>query len=110
MNSQLGVMSILVNRGADINRADAHGERPLILAACNGRVGVVQFLLSQEGMDLDAQDADGCTALLKASFDGRVEVLRLLLAAGADPRIANNDGETPCSNTHIFIELLEVRV
>jgi len=43
----------------------------------------------------NAKDVDGWTALHMASFNGDAAVVPLLIAAGADVRAKNDDGETP---------------
>lgn len=110
----LEVVSILLNRGADINSTDHHGCSTLMIALYCTDIKTVELLLSQEGLDLDAQDERGCTALW---YDhGEEEVLTLLLAAGVDPRINRNDGQTPLDwerhhgHRRDSIRLLEVMV
>lgn len=91
----LEVVSILFNRGVDINKATTDGSSPLMEAAWEGHVDVVELFLSQEGIDFDARTTNGYTALFGASIQGQEEPLRLLLEAGANPRIVNIDGQTP---------------
>ena len=47
--------------GAPVNVTDAHGATPLMIAARNGDLGVLQFLLSRGG-DASARDTEGQTA------------------------------------------------
>ncbi|MDA8743286.1 acyltransferase family protein [Rubripirellula amarantea] len=66
----------------------------IFASAASGDVEQVRKLID-EGADIDQRSADGATALLIASFFGRVEVVELLLARGADPNIANYNGDLP---------------
>ncbi|UPK92023.1 hypothetical protein LCI18_002958 [Fusarium solani-melongenae] len=44
---------------------------------------------------IDCKDKDGNTALLLAVRFARIEIAKILLENGADPSLANNQGETP---------------
>ena len=107
------LVSILLDRGFDINRRANHGMVPLMTAAVHGHVGVVELLLSRKEIEIDRQDNIGWTALYLASFNNHSEVIELLLRAGADPRISDNDGDTPLGVARNYsyeecIPLLEV--
>ncbi len=54
-------------------------------------------LTAAQGVDVKARDAQGATALLWAAHDDDVEQAKKLLAAGADPKAANDYGATPMS-------------
>lgn len=110
--------SLLSHPGTDVNRANAAGETPLMLAAIKGRLdwakklvargaqvnkdgwtplhyacsgpdnGVALWLLSQ-GAVLDARSPNGSTPLMMASRYGAMDLAEALLAAGADPSLRN---------------------
>ncbi|OYU27424.1 MAG: hypothetical protein CFE41_11510 [Burkholderiales bacterium PBB2] len=110
--------SLLSHPGTDVNRANAAGETPLMLAAIKGRLdwakklvargaqinkegwtplhyacsgpdnGVALWLLSQ-GALLDARSPNGSTPLMMASRYGAMDLAEALLAAGADPSLRN---------------------
>jgi ankyrin repeat protein len=67
----------------------------LSLAASLGHAGVVKHMLSK-GVPADAHDsAKGRTPLIQSMLIGRLDIAKALLAAGADPNLAVESGETP---------------
>lgn len=120
----MGVVCLLLDRGADMNYrspsgytalylacARGHVEitrllldrgadpcigRPLLLAASEaGHVDIVRLLLSRRVVDVDETDGTGgTTALMEACSCGRSDVARVLLDAGADWMRPNKAGMT----------------
>ena len=82
-NAHLDIVRMLLEHGADPNRATTGGATPLSAAAEHGRVEVVRLLL-QKGAIADAACLDGTTPLYMAAQEGHKEVVELLLARGAD--------------------------
>ena len=68
---------------AQIKALNASGSTPLIVAASNGHMQVVVFLL-EKGADIQAANKWGRTALHYAVDGGNLEVAKLLLEKGAD--------------------------
>ena len=67
---------------------------PLQIAALEGFVNIVQYLISQ-GCNVDCKNVDGDTPLIDAVENGHLEVVNLLLEAGADPHRRNGKGFEP---------------
>lgn len=95
MNNDLPIARFLLDKGADVNMADAEGKSPLSRAAGEGFNALLKLLLAAPGIDVDAQKLDGDTALRLAVFYNHLESVRLLLDAGANPNIQNGEGNTP---------------
>jgi ankyrin repeat protein len=79
------VTAVLLNAGADANRANAEGTTPLMQAAASGSVETLKLLLDR-GAVVDAKDrAHAQTALMFAASLNRAAAVKFLLAHGADP-------------------------
>jgi ankyrin repeat protein len=96
-SSDLVLMKLLLEKGADPSIATIHGITPLMVASGIGWVEGVTYewspqanldtvkLLLQLGADVNAQDVlDGRTALMGAAHKGRNDVVQLLVEHGAD--------------------------
>lgn len=68
---------------------------PLAIAAGEGNISTVKFLLKL-GASPNAEGVDGTnTALTAAAEAGHAEMVRLLLQRGADPSRKDGEGHTP---------------
>ena len=85
---------IILNRIADTVIDTNDSEALLIMASANGRLQLVQKLLSH-GADVNAARNDGITPLYIAAERGHLDVVQFLIANGADVNAARNDGTTP---------------
>ena len=72
----------MIEKGADINQATPDGETPLCVAAHNGYLDIVNFLI-QKKADINQALLDGTTPLAVAKEQGHMEIVELLKKAGA---------------------------
>ncbi|GBM77471.1 Ankyrin-3 [Araneus ventricosus] len=75
------VAQFLINKGAEINARNLHGNTPLHIAAEKGHDAVVAILL-QYGADINAANLNGLTALSFAARGGFTTASKLLLKKG----------------------------
>ena len=102
-------MQLLHLAGANVNSRGSSGA-PLFLAAGEGRLNAVRYLLD-EGADVNSRGDYGNTALTEATYFGHPSVIKELLMRGADVNVISIDG-TPLDiaagrNNSAVIDLLK---
>ena len=104
------VAKLLLDSGADPNKANNARGSPLHWAAFGGQADIVKLLLKR-GADFDKANDNGSTPLYWAAYFGHTNVVKLLLQAGADPMKTFN-GRTPLyaatSSIHALDSLPEI--
>ncbi|KAG5887833.1 hypothetical protein JTB14_022690 [Gonioctena quinquepunctata] len=101
----------LAASGGDLEYYDSQGATPLHIAAANGYISVVEFLLDN-GVRTDVTDKDDWQPSHAAACWGHLEVLELLAQAGANLNAKNKHDETPsdiCEDPEIKDRILELR-
>jgi len=94
----LAVAKALVDAGADLEARNEVGHTALRSAVWTGEkpVEATKFLIDA-GADVNALDDGNWSPLIQATYDmegNAVPMGKLLLAAGADPKVVNNEGNT----------------
>ncbi|TPX58543.1 hypothetical protein SpCBS45565_g07958 [Spizellomyces sp. 'palustris'] len=73
-----------------------NGNTALHMAAANGEIEVLQYLLPQLTVgDVNIGNSDGSTALHWAALNGKLDCVELLLSCGAVATIKNEQGRSP---------------
>ncbi|KAK3387813.1 ankyrin repeat-containing domain protein [Podospora didyma] len=81
----LGLVQLLIGKGAEIDARDERGHAPLCRAAGRKVWGTkISRLLVEEGADISAVGEDGCHCMVQVLFDG-----------GADVNARDKKGQTP---------------
>jgi uncharacterized protein len=89
-------VSRLIELNANVNFADARGFTPLMAAAQNGHIQVVQILLDHKAtINAQASKSDNIFALISAAGNGHEKIVQLLLDKDANPNMVNAEGITP---------------
>lgn len=113
-NTDMEIIRLLLNEGADPNSTNITGDTPLILAV-GGNIDVLRLLLEYSA-NINAQNYVGFTALMYAVMSDNPNVVALLLENGADRAITTiGSGKTALdfaqestdANSQRIIELLQ---
>eukprot|EP00756_Hemistasia_phaeocysticola_P060802 Hpha_TRINITY_DN4336_c0_g1::TRINITY_DN4336_c0_g1_i1::g.49991::m.49991/K21440/ANKRD50; ankyrin repeat domain-containing protein 50 len=90
------VLRVLIDNGANINKAGKGGCTPCIIAAAEGKADILRLLIDH-GANVNKADKDGRTPCIAATTRGKVIALKLLIEQGADVNRADRRGRTPCT-------------
>ena len=91
--SDLELVRILIEGGADVNARDTFGEPVLHAAITEGDAGMVSLLVDA-GAKVNASDTFGEPALHRAILKGDRNIVRILVDAGADINATNVFGDS----------------
>ena len=83
-------MRLLQMAGAQVNSPGTCCT-PLLLAAGEGRLDAVRYLLDQ-GADVNVRDERGRSALTEAAFNGNASVIKELILRGAQLNALSDEG------------------
>ncbi|XP_028968156.1 protein phosphatase 1 regulatory subunit 16A [Galendromus occidentalis] len=98
-------------RGGDLEWKDEQLATPLHIAAANGYISVVEFLL-ENGVATDAADCDLWQPIHAAACWGHPDAVEVLVQAGADLNAKTKNGETPydiCEDPELKERIKELR-
>eukprot|EP00746_Dinoflagellata_sp_MGD_P024557 gnl/MRDRNA2_/MRDRNA2_157651_c0_seq1.p1 gnl/MRDRNA2_/MRDRNA2_157651_c0~~gnl/MRDRNA2_/MRDRNA2_157651_c0_seq1.p1 ORF type:complete len:414 (+),score=96.69 gnl/MRDRNA2_/MRDRNA2_157651_c0_seq1:106-1347(+) len=108
-NAHKDVLELLIERRADVDRADCEGATATLAAAENGHLKVLQLLVGAAA-DLNKPNNQGVTPLFKAAQNSHLDVIKLLIGQRSDPNKADKNGRTPvwaaCSDGYIEVVTL----
>ena len=90
------LVQVLLDGGADPDKADENGLTPLYVATQRDNIEVVKLLI-ECGADINRTDNKGWTPLHVAAFYGKRSIYTMLLDGGADQNMADKVGRTPFS-------------
>ena len=87
-------VTFLIEKKADVNKADGLGHRPLHAAASSRRSHLLEPLI-KAGAKVDERDSDGMTAMLHAVNANHVPSIEILARSGANLELGTERGYTP---------------
>ncbi|RYP44867.1 hypothetical protein DL768_008730 [Monosporascus sp. mg162] len=82
---------LLIEKGADVNRAPDFASSPLQATAYTGQESVAQLLI-ENGANVHYKNGSGSTALWKATYYGHEAIVKLLLQHGAGSELDGISG------------------
>ena len=87
----------LLNNYPEIDpcKPDEFGTTPIHAAAANGLVSIMELIVKKPGVNLNVKTPGGNTPLHYASINRNSKIIALLVNAGADPKIQNEQGQSP---------------
>jgi ankyrin repeat protein len=80
-NGHAATVTLLLDKGADLNVQDKTGKTALMSAAAKGDAATVALLLDKRA-DLNLKDKTGKTALMWATQNGHTAIVETLVAHG----------------------------
>ena len=95
VNKLLGIVELLIMRGANVNIPFGDGTPALSIVAELGNIEMARVLLRTPDIEINRVGKDWRTALAIASRMGHKEIVELLLKSGAEPNIRDKFGTTP---------------
>ena len=101
-NGYYEIAELLIDKGADVNKADKDGRTPLFVAAEAGYAEIVE-LLANNGADINKVDVYKYTPLNAAAESGREDVVEYLIDQGADLDKPSKYGVTPLMSSLINV-------
>ena len=94
-NGDKDILKILLKHDADITTVDAHGNTALLLALDGGHWELTELILKAAPGLANVVNEHGKGAVRFAARGGNLDSLKLLVKHGADPDVADRDGNTP---------------
>jgi ankyrin repeat protein len=90
----VGLVKILLERGADPNISGSRDLRPLTLAVKSKKIEIVRLLI-EKGADINYTDCRNTLPLVLAVIQGSADIFEYLITRGAKINIRSLDGHTP---------------
>ncbi|XP_055931076.1 uncharacterized protein LOC129961598 [Argiope bruennichi] len=91
----LELIKFLLKFFPNISECDANNQTFLHVAAANGTLNIVEYVLKEKIIYVDSQDIDGKTPLHLASENGHIDVVQYLLEHEAKTTLRTINGLTP---------------
>lgn len=91
------IVSMMINKGADINQPNSVYWTPLMYACQNNNYEIIEKFLSSEVIKVNHQDREGVTPLMLSCSVGDLKTIKLLIEHKADISIKDNSGKNALS-------------
>jgi ankyrin repeat protein len=87
------IARMLIERGANVNKAAREGDSPLAVAAITKQASTASLLI-ERGAEIETKNAEGDTPLMYAGKSGASDIVKLLMERGAKIDAQAADGGT----------------
>ncbi len=107
MGHDFAVVRLISSLGGDVNKFDANGYNPIIMAVTTKQLDMFDFLV-RLGADVEVRDSNGRSLVMyavmvshdydphpEAKYNMDVSFLHVILAYGIDPNVPDSKGRTP---------------
>lgn len=94
-SNNLGLVMILMSKGADVNENSVFEGTPLMAASRRGHTEIMELLLTKSLLSLNAKGHAGNTALHWAVLYDQPAAISTLMKFKANISVQNSDGNTP---------------
>ena len=106
------IVTVLVEKGAHVNRGDKFGETPLCLAVKSGIASFAELLISK-GADVNKPGRHRITPLILSVMDGKSSMVELLVKQNCNVNIENPITHKSCLQLAVengFIDIVKILV
>lgn len=100
-HQDVGVISLFIEKGIDVNSQNTFGNTALHIACREGNIDHVKTLI-ENGSDIHIKNSNEDTALMYACMNENEDIIRLLLSLGLDINAKNKEGYTSLSMSSKF--------
>ncbi|OBT38880.1 hypothetical protein VE00_11137 [Pseudogymnoascus sp. WSF 3629] len=94
-SGKVGIVEMLIDKGADINTQDVNLNTPLHSAAIRYDDNIAKCLLGEKSLNLNPLNTSKETPLFRAVLSQSELLIRLLLEKGANPNTVTSSAESP---------------
>ncbi|XP_046348413.2 serine/threonine-protein phosphatase 6 regulatory ankyrin repeat subunit A-like [Haliotis rufescens] len=89
----LGVVDLLVRRGADVSLVNHNGDNLLHVACSGGHLEMVEYVVLRDMVDINGVEHVGMTPLMLAAKSGHIQVFDFLVSEECDVSVLNVNGD-----------------
>ena len=94
-NGKLQRVKSLIKKGGDVRKKGMNGKTAVHMAAEEGHIHIVKYLVNRNPINLEDRDSRNQTPLHLAVIGEHFDVIKYLIAVGADLKAVDSNNNTP---------------